>query len=147
MKIKSEKIQWLSVALAVVFFVFFTSVFIETAFSEEKNEGKGALGLEKAERLMGQWLRPDGGYVLSLEKFETDGSLKASYFNPKKINVHESFWKIIDEKIYVMVELRDVNYPGSRYVLSYDEKNDFLTGVYFNAAYQQSFEIYFERKR
>ena len=146
MKIKHEKSHWLRAAVAVAFFVFATSFFNGSAFSEEKKEGGAAPGFEKAERLAGQWLRPDGGYVLALENVGKDGALKASYFNPKKINVYESKWKLTNGKLYVLVELRDENYPGSKYALTYDETNDILIGVYFNAFYQQNFEVYFVRQ-
>ncbi len=37
--------------------------------------------------LEGRWIRPDGGYVLELGEIKKDGSLKASYFNPRPIKV------------------------------------------------------------
>jgi hypothetical protein len=33
----------------------------------------------------------------------------------------------------VVVELRDVNYPGSTYTLTYDPGTDRLTGTYYQA--------------
>ena len=146
-KIKFGKNGQVAVAATVVFFVFAAAFFHDSAFSEEKNEVEDALVFERAKRLEGRWLRVDGGYVLALEKVGRDGVLKASYFNPDKINVHDSFWKFADGKVYVLVELRDANYPGSKYALSYDEKNDVLAGVYFNAFYQQRFEVYFVRQK
>jgi hypothetical protein len=35
------------------------------------------------QRLIGQWVRPDGGYVLELKEIGDDGSLKAAYYNPR----------------------------------------------------------------
>ena len=43
------------------------------------------------------------------------------------------------------IELRDVNYPGSTYTLTYDLASDQLKGIYFQAAEQQRFEVAFVR--
>ncbi len=138
--------RW-QVALAVVFFVFVSIVVHGPAFSDEKNEASSAPGFEKARRLEGQWIRPDGGYVLALKDIEKDGRIQASYFNPQKINVHESVWRFTNGEVYVLVELRDVNYPGSKYALTYDQNNDILIGAYFQAISQQTFEVYFVRRK
>jgi hypothetical protein len=45
----------------------------------------------------------------------------------------------------VFVELRDVNYPGSTYALTYDAERDQLKGIYYQAAMQQQFEVFFVR--
>ena len=47
----------------------------------------------------------------------------------------------------VFIELRDANYPGCTYALSYNPANDQLVGIYFQAAMQQEFEVIFERLR
>jgi uncharacterized protein (DUF2147 family) len=36
-----------------------------------------------AQQLLGQWLRPDGGYILELKEIGKDGTLKTAYFNPR----------------------------------------------------------------
>ena len=46
----------------------------------------------------------------------------------------------------LFVELRDVNYPGSTYRLIYDGGRDVLTGTYFQALQQQTFEVEFVRR-
>ena len=45
----------------------------------------------------------------------------------------------------VFVELRDVNYPGCTYNLTYEAQSDQLAGVYYQAALQQQYEVSFER--
>jgi len=45
----------------------------------------------------------------------------------------------------VIIELRDVNYPGSTYNLTYDPADDRLKGIYFQAAVMQAFDVYFVR--
>jgi hypothetical protein len=98
-------------------------------------------------KLLGRWVRPDGGYVLELSDPATDGLLKAAYFNPRPINISRAEWKYQDDRLSVFVELRDVHYPGSTYTLSYHPVTDRLVGIYFQAALQQRFEVEFERTK
>ena len=97
------------------------------------------------EKLKGRWLRPDGGYVLELRELLPDNKVTAAYFNPGPINVGEA--KIYQENGFtkVFVKLQDQNYPGSTYTLIYDVENDKLTGIYYQATYQQQFQIEFTR--
>ena len=99
------------------------------------------------QRLEGRWIRPDGGYILELSEIKKDGSLKASYFNPRPINVFSAKWSRKDGKINLFVELRDVNYPGSKYNLVYDPESDRLKGTYFQAVEKQTFNIEFVRAK
>jgi hypothetical protein len=71
--------------------------------------------------------------------------LKASYFNPSSINVFRAEWNRKEGKINLFVELRDVNYPGSKYTLQYDPESDRLTGTYFQAVYRETYDIEFKR--
>ena len=96
-------------------------------------------------KLVGRWIRPDGGYVLESSECTPDGVLKAGYFNPRPINVARAEWKRQDGQLGVFVELRDVNYPGSTYTLVYDPATDRLAGIYFQAVQQQHFEVIFQR--
>ncbi len=96
-------------------------------------------------KLVGRWLRADGGYVLQLTDPEPDGRLQAAYFNPRPINVSLAAWKHQEGYLGVFIELRAPNYPGSTYTLAYDQANDRLVGIYFQAAMQQKFEVEFER--
>jgi len=98
-----------------------------------------------SKRLEGRWLRPDGGYVLQLKDIKKDGSLTATYLNPKPINVSKAQVDRKDDKLTLFVELRDVNYPGSTYTLDYDSDTDRLKGSYFQAALNQTYEVEFER--
>ncbi|MDZ7612494.1 MAG: hypothetical protein U5K51_01290 [Flavobacteriaceae bacterium] len=95
--------------------------------------------------LAGQWERTDGGYRLVLEEIKPDGAMKASYFNPNSIHVHQANWKMENQQLFVFVELRDTNYPGSTYTLTYNKDNDLFSGIYFQAAMNQSYEIEFQR--
>ena len=95
--------------------------------------------------LIGRWLRVDGGYVLELSDPSPKGQLRATYFNPRPINVSRAAWKLKDGLLSVFVELRDVDYPGSTYALDYNPATDKLTGIYFQAVLRQQFEVEFQR--
>ncbi|RNC68223.1 MAG: hypothetical protein ED859_10780 [Desulfuromonadales bacterium] len=97
------------------------------------------------QRLAGTWVRPDGGYRLELKEIKKDGSLKATYYNPRPINVARAELRRKDTTITLFVELRDVNYPGSTYNLRYDPKNDRLIGIYFQAVEKQNYDVEFAR--
>ena len=96
-------------------------------------------------KLMGKWLRPDGGYVIEIRGVEPGGKLDAGYFNPQSINVAKAEASSEGETVKVFVELRDVNYPGATYTLTYDPANDVLMGAYFQPTLQQTFDVVFER--
>jgi hypothetical protein len=97
--------------------------------------------------LVGRWERPDGGYVLQIDGADADGTLRASYFNPKPIHVAQAEWRAEDGWLQIFIELRDVNYPGSTYTLTYDPVIDELLGTYYQAVMQQSFDVRFARAR
>lgn len=99
----------------------------------------------KFEKLQGKWLRPDGGYILEIRSATSDGKLDAGYFNPRPINVAKAVALQDGQSVKVFVELRDVNYPGSTYTLVYEAESDQLKGIYYQAAMQQQFEVFFER--
>jgi hypothetical protein len=99
------------------------------------------------QRLISRWVRPDGGYILELRDIKKDGNLKAAYFNPRPIKVFKAEWKRTQGIITVFVELRDVNYPGSKYNLQYDPKTDRLKGTYFQAFYGETYDVEFIREQ
>jgi hypothetical protein len=99
----------------------------------------------QAQQLAGQWVRPDGGYILELREIKKHGSLTAAYFNPQPIKVFRAKWTLREGKINLFVELRDVNYPGSKYNLQYDPEADKLKGTYFQAVERKTFNIEFVR--
>lgn len=101
----------------------------------------------RASSLVDRWVRPDGGYILELREFASDGNLIAAYYNKKPINVGRAGWRPAEEGFDLFVELRDVNYPGSIYKLHYDPATDRMQGVYFQAVQQQSYQVMFTRSR
>ena len=98
------------------------------------------------ERLVGRWLRSDGGYVLEIRRTEPDGRLDAAYFNPRSIHVARAEWRREGDSLTVFIELRDVNYPGSTYRLAFSPGQDRLAGSYFQAVEHQTFDVMFLRQ-
>jgi len=96
--------------------------------------------------LAGKWVRPDGGYILQIRGVDNIGIMDAAYFNPDPIHVAKAaaFTEAGTTRVYV--ELRDVNYPGCTYTLTYDPNSDLLAGDYFQAAIQQHYEVEFIRQ-
>jgi hypothetical protein len=100
----------------------------------------------EVQKVMGRWLRSDGGYSLELRKADLSGVVEAAYFNPKSIHVSRAIWMKGGAGLQIMVELNDVGYPGATYVLTYDAANDRLAGEYKQPAMQQTFEVDFVRQ-
>lgn len=96
-------------------------------------------------KLVGKWERPDGGYVLAILNVDGSGKMEAQYFNPRPINVSKALAIKDAQGVRVFVELRDVNYPGSTYSLSYDPVSDQLHGEYFQAAMRETYDVTFAR--
>lgn len=98
-------------------------------------------------KLIGRWLRPDGGYVIEIRNISSGGKMLAAYFNPRPINVSRAEVFRKKGELEVFVELRDTGYPGSTYTLTYNPQQDMLTGIYFQANLGQTFEVIFARKK
>jgi hypothetical protein len=102
---------------------------------------------EAVNKLLGRWIRVDGGYALELRNPDVTGALEAGYFNPKPIKVSRAIWMQGGSGLQVVVELNDVGYPGATYVLTHDAQTDRLVGQYTQPAMQQSFDIDFVRQK
>ncbi len=134
-------------ALAVICILGTVWPIFGMVFAQSGNSQKQTQVQTDVQLLEGRWIRPDGGYVLELGEIKKDGNLKASYFNPRPINVFSAKWSRKEGKINLFVELRDVNYPGSKYNLQYDPKSDRLQGTYFQAVEKQTFNVEFVRAK
>lgn len=97
--------------------------------------------------LAGRWVRMDTPYVLVITSAAKDGTLKAGYYNPRSINISRAEAREDKGELNVFVELRDINYPGSTYDLTYDRARDLLVGVYFQAVTGQRYDVAFSRIR
>ena len=112
--------------------------------STDKNSITINMGLGK---LAGKWMRIDGNYTIEIKSVFDDGRLEAAYFNPGSINVEKAGWVIKDNRLFIEVLLRDVNYPGSVYTLEYSGDNDYLIGNYFQAVQQANYDVVFIRRK
>ena len=99
------------------------------------------------EMLKGRWQRPDGGYIVEIQRVDPRGTIDAIYLNPKPIDVARAQATRDGSTVKVFVELRAPNYPGSTYTLTYDPQQDQLQGTYFPAALRQSFPVLFVRMK
>jgi uncharacterized protein (DUF2147 family) len=97
--------------------------------------------------LQGKWVRPDGGYVVTIKHVDASGRLDAAYANPRPLTFSKAVASRDGKTIRVFLELTAGGYNGSTYTLAYDPAQDILKGVYFQAVAKQKFDIYFERAR
>jgi hypothetical protein len=91
-------------------------------------------------RLPGRWVRPDGGYVISIK------SVDASYANPNPLPFYTAIATGDGGTLKLFFELRAGGYDGSTYTLNYDVAGDQLKGTYYQAVARQTFEVFFVRK-
>ena len=96
--------------------------------------------------LKGNWVRPDGGYTITIKGIAPDGQLEAMYFNPNPLPFSRAQAAQEGAALRVSLELRAGGYGGSTYELTYDPAGDRLKGIYYQAVAKQRYEIYFVRK-
>ncbi len=96
-------------------------------------------------KLAGLWQRSDADYVIAIKSASPDGKLEAAYLNPRPIRVSRAEWKNDAGKLAILVEMTDVNYPGSYYTLAYDPGSDTLNGVYHQKVENVDLEVIFSR--
>jgi len=109
------------------------------------NQPQSAGTLATFQKLEGRWQRGDGGYILDIRGVDADGKLTATYLNPRPINVARAEASMLGDTLRIFVELRDTNYPGSIYQLTYEPAADRLQGTYYQAALRESYEVVFGR--
>ena len=112
-------------------------------FSFDSTQSAAGIDFQK---LIGKWVRPDGGYVLDIKSISPDGKIEMAYLNPQPINVSKAKADITQDKIELFIELWDKGYPGSYYTLTFDSESERLVGVYHHLGLNQNFDIYFIRR-
>lgn len=144
---KHYRLWWTAAGLAVLVILILMSV--KGHFLKSRSGDLiAATSAEKPDfqSLLGDWVRPDGGYVIKIRSIDPDGELVAGYYNPRPINVSRALASAEKGKINVFIKLRDKGYPGSTYNLVYHEENEALFGIYYQAVMDQSFDVAFVRK-
>jgi hypothetical protein len=96
--------------------------------------------------LKGTWVRPDGGYVISIKGVGADGQLDAMYFNPTQLPFARAQASAEGGTLRVALVLQAGGYAGSTYDLVYDPATDRLRGTYYQAVAKQKFDVYFARR-
>jgi hypothetical protein len=96
--------------------------------------------------LKGAWVRPDGGYTITIRNIAANGQLEATYANPNLLPFSKAQATQDGATLRASFELQAGGYAGSTYELAYDPVSDRLKGIYYQAVAKQKFEIYFVRK-
>lgn len=97
--------------------------------------------------LIGRWARTDGDYMIEIKSIAADGKAEAGYFNPRPINVARAEASREGGTLRLFMELRDSGYPGCLYKLTFDKAASRLTGTYFQAAQNETYEVVFEKAK
>ena len=135
-----NKIIYLSAAALILIgiLVFFLTKNDSTEPANKKTADKNSL--------IGDWVRTDADYLIRITKVNDDGTMTAQYFNPNPINVGKANWESSYGNLKIIVEMRDVNYPGSTYTLNYLPDRDMLAGEYYQAVEGLTFYVEFMRQ-
>jgi hypothetical protein len=147
--VRGKKQKWLIPLICLVFMGIAAAV-LYGLMNRTSTETTATIAQKKEppdfDRLVGNWVRPDGGYVIAISKIHPDGRVDAAYFNPRPIHVSRS--NVAEEGgiIELFIELQGKGYPGSTYTLKYNPEHDVMVGIYFQAVIQQPFDVIFQRQ-
>jgi hypothetical protein len=97
--------------------------------------------------LLGNWVRPDGGYTISIRSVDTNGKLQASYANPSPLPFSTAEVSRDGKAVKLFFELRAAGYNGSTYKLTYDAAGDRLVGIYYQAVQRKEYDVVFQRAK
>jgi hypothetical protein len=98
-------------------------------------------------KLVGSWVRPDGGYVIAIRGVDANGRVDAAYANPRPLPFSQATAVPDGTGFKLFFELRAAGYDGSTYTLTYDPARDTLKGVYYQAVAKQRFDVQFVRAK
>ena len=132
-----------SVAAAIILVAALIFIFINNSDDKVLTYKKGP----DRNLLIGDWIRTDASYLIKINNVINVGTLNAQYFNPKPINVESATWEENYGDLKMLIVLRDVNYPGSKYTLNYLPDRDVLAGEYFQAVQGLNFYVEFFRNK
>jgi len=141
-----QKIKKVPIRIILLVLVTVGVFFPVFAIAQTSVENGPAVKID-SHRIIGRWVRPDGGYILEFKDIGDDGKLTAAYYNPGPINIFRAELRDDNGTINIVVELRDANYPGSTYTLQYDAETDRMVGTYFQAVGKITYDILFIRNK
>jgi len=137
-----------SIARAIVSLALALGAAVPPAAAQQQSAGPAGAQSDFAfGKLLGRWVRPDGGYVITIRSVGADGKLDAAYANPKPLPFSKAEASRDGKTLRVFLELRAGGYNGSTYTLTYDPAGDVLRGVYYQAVAQQKFDVHFARAK
>jgi len=147
-KMNRAKKLWIPAALAILIVVILL-VAKGYFFRTDSGDLKAPTAAENTDfrPLIGDWVRPDGGYILSIRNVKADGEAIVGYYNPRKINVAVAAASVEKKLLKIFIKLQDKGYPGSTYTLFHYAEKNVLLGIYYQAALKQSFDVVFVRKK
>ena len=97
--------------------------------------------------LRGSWVRPDGGYTITIKSVDAGGKMDAAYANPNPLPFSKAEATSAGGAIKVFLELTAGGYNGSTYTLTYDPAKKALMGVYYQAVQRQKYDVVFIKSR
>jgi hypothetical protein len=139
--------QKTKLVLAILLAVILIIVFVVILTKEPSETHSGNKQVADKNVLVGEWIRTDADYRIQISKINEEGTLVANYYNPNPINVGKADWEESYGYLKIIIELRDVNYPGSTYTLSYLPDRDILAGDYYQAVEGLTFYVEFARRK
>jgi hypothetical protein len=95
--------------------------------------------------IKGIWGRTDGAGEINISEVLDNGLLKATFCNPKSINIEKAVWTNSSDVLRIYILFREDNYPGSSFTLNYMAEKDLLLGMYFDALANESQTVTFKR--
>jgi hypothetical protein len=94
-------------------------------------------------KLIGRWVRPDGGYTLDIKSISSNGEIDMAYLNPRPINVLKAQAFTKADQVNLFIELKDIHYPGNYYTLALNSPGNRLVGTYHSLGLGQDFSVFF----
>jgi hypothetical protein len=95
--------------------------------------------------IKGVWGRADAAGEINISEVLDNGLLKATFCNPKSINIEKAVWTNSSDVLRIYILFREDNYPGSSFSLNYLAEKDLLLGIYFDALTNESNTVTFKR--
>jgi hypothetical protein len=95
--------------------------------------------------IKGVWGRIDGLGEINISQVMDNGLLKATFYNPKLVNIEKAIWTNSSEVLRIYILLREDSYPGSGFSLNYSSEKDLLVGFYYDALVNESYAVTFKR--
>ena len=98
-------------------------------------------------KLIGRWVRTDGGYAIVIKSVDPGGKIDATYANPNRISVSKAEASVEGGRSGYSSSCAAPAIQGPPTRSHMSRQGDSLTGEYFQAAIRQKFDVVFLRAR